>query len=331
MISSTPSDHSSVMNRQQHMKQETGLPRSAPVTANSTKRYFIGISTEGPAAKKAKTSPVGINVQSLNQSKSSWWKFGDYQRDLIREMASKSPTPPATSQSASGAPVPADGTMKQQTASARKNLPFPMTEVRIQTPMNASMPRLADNQLDYPAEQEDAAGSESDGGSVATGDDSALRFRAYQAENWTEKYEELIEFRNRLGHCLVPNHFEENPTLAQWVKRQRYQYKLKLLNRRSTMSDERVQALEDIGFVWDSHSAAWDERLDELIHYKDVNGHCNVPSRYADNRQLAIWVKRQRRQYKFHCEGKPSSMTQERIDTLNSLGFQWDMRVNGKN
>jgi hypothetical protein len=127
---------------------------------------------------------------------------------------------------------------------------------------------------------------------------------------------------------LVPNHFEENPTLAQWVKRQRYQYKQKLEGKRSTMSDERIQALEDVGFVWDSHSAAWDERLDELIRYKGMTGHCNVPSRYAENRQLAIWVKRQRRQYKFYMEGQASSMTSERIVALDALGFQWDMRTN---
>ena len=156
--------------------------------------------------------------------------------------------------------------------------------------------------------------------------DSALKFRAYQAENWTVKFEELIEFRNQYGHCLVPNAFPENAALAQWVKRQRYQFKLKQESKRSTMSDERVSALNEIGFIWDSHSAIWDERLSELIQYKQVNGHCNVPSRFTQNRQLAVWVKRQRRQYKFHCEGKPSSMTRERIASLEAIGFEWDLR-----
>ena len=124
----------------------------------------------------------------------------------------------------------------------------------------------------------------------------------------------------------MPNAFPENAALAQWVKRQRYQYKLKQESKRSTMSDERVSALNEIGFIWDSHSAIWDERLSELIQYKQVNGHCNVPSRFTQNRQLAVWVKRQRRQYKFHCEGKPSSMTRERIASLEAIGFEWDLR-----
>lgn len=149
---------------------------------------------------------------------------------------------------------------------------------------------------------------------------------SFAAENWTEKFEELMEFRGRYGHCLVPNCFPENPALAQWVKRQRYQYKLKVESKRSTMSDERIQALDRIGFVWDSHRAIWDERLQELLEYRCSHGDCNVPSRFAENRQLAVWVKRQRRQYKFYMEDKPSSMTPERIHRLEMIGFEWDLR-----
>lgn len=170
---------------------------------------------------------------------------------------------------------------------------------------------------------------EDDGHTTDDTEDSGeaqLKFRAYQAENWTEKFEDLLEFRNKNGHCLVPNSYDANQPLAQWVKRQRYQYKLKIDNKRSTMSDERVQALNHIGFIWDSHSAIWSERLHELLEYKRVYGDCNVPSRYQPNRQLAVWVKRQRRQYKFYNEDSPSSMTPERIMRLESVGFEWDLR-----
>lgn len=161
-------------------------------------------------------------------------------------------------------------------------------------------------------------------------DEAQIKFRAYQAENWTEKFEELLEFRSIHGHCLVPNSYDANQPLAQWVKRQRYQYKLKLENKRSTMSDERIQALNHVGFVWDSHSAIWNERLNELLEYKRVHGDCNVPSRYQRNRQLAVWVKRQRRQYKFYKEDSPSSMTPERIIRLEAIGFEWDLRKRGE-
>lgn len=93
------------------------------------------------------------------------------------------------------------------------------------------------------------------------------------------------------------------------------------------MSEERIKALEQIGFIWDSHAAIWDERVYELLDYKRMYGHCNVPSRYAPNRQLAVWVKRQRRQYKFYQDDKPSSMTPQRIARLEAIGFEWDLRI----
>lgn len=57
------------------------------------------------------------------------------------------------------------------------------------------------------------------------------------------------------------------------------------------MTDERIRLLEEIGFIWDSHAAAWAEKLHELEEYEKVKGDCNVPSTYPLNPQLATWVK----------------------------------------
>ena len=65
--------------------------------------------------------------------------------------------------------------------------------------------------------------------------------------------------------------------------------------KQSTMTDERVKLLEDIGFIWDSHAAVWEERLNELREYRRIHGDCNVPSSYAKNPKLATWIKCQRR------------------------------------
>lgn len=155
-----------------------------------------------------------------------------------------------------------------------------------------------------------------------------VRFREYQAEIWSEKFEDLCEFRRLYGHCHVPHTFTDNAPLAQWVKRQRYQFKLKLEGKRSTLSDERVRLLNQIGFIWNSHDVVWEERWYELLAFKQIHGHCIVPSNYDKNPQLAIWVKRQRRQFKFWQENKPTSMTPERIEKLDKLGFSWDCRKN---
>eukprot|EP00536_Pseudo-nitzschia_multiseries_P012769 jgi/Psemu1/209618/e_gw1.506.6.1 len=156
--------------------------------------------------------------------------------------------------------------------------------------------------------------------------DQSVRFREYQAEIWSEKFEELCIFRSSRGNCHVPHRYGQNMGLAQWVKRQRYQYKLKIDGKRSTLSDERIRLLNQIGFIWNSHDAVWEERLQELLQYKRIHGNCTVPSNYEGNPQLAVWTKRQRRQYKKYRDGTTSSMTPERIAKLENIGFVWGCR-----
>lgn len=152
------------------------------------------------------------------------------------------------------------------------------------------------------------------------------KFRPYQAEKWQERFNELIEFEQEKKHCLVPHTYPTNPPLARWVKRQRYQYKLLQEGKQSSMTQDRIKILEERGFVWDSHEAAWQERLKELLDYKETNENCLVPSNYPANPQLATWVKCQRRQYKLYWEGRPSNMTVERIMVLEKTGFEWELR-----
>jgi len=152
------------------------------------------------------------------------------------------------------------------------------------------------------------------------------KFRPYQAEKWQERFDELVAFQRRGGHCLVPHTFPENPALARWVKRQRYQYGLIQQNKTSSMTEDRIVILENIGFIWDSHEAAWQERLKELLEFKKIYGTCAVPSKYSPNQQLARWVKCQRRQYRLYWEGRPSNMNADRITALQNAGFEWRLR-----
>lgn len=152
------------------------------------------------------------------------------------------------------------------------------------------------------------------------------RFRDFQAEQWSDRFHELCEYKRSNGNCLVPHRYDENPVLARWVKRQRYQYKLWQEGSHSTMTVDRARALEEIGFAWDSQGMAWQERLEELKYFKASYGHCNVPSHCPGYVKLATWVKCQRRQYKLLQEGKPSNMTPQRIAQLEKVGFAWEVR-----
>jgi hypothetical protein len=78
---------------------------------------------------------------------------------------------------------------------------------------------------------------------------------------------------------------------ARWVKRQRYQYHLRSSGRHSTLTDERVAALDAKGFVWHSHKATWEDRYQDLLAFLEEHGHTKVPTKYPKNPKLAVWVK----------------------------------------
>jgi hypothetical protein len=150
--------------------------------------------------------------------------------------------------------------------------------------------------------------------------------RSSHIELWGKRFSDLVEYRNKYGDCLVPLNWPLNPALAHWVKRQRYQHRIKNEGKHSSMSPERQQALQKLGFTWDSHALAWYERWQELAEFKQCYGHPNVPKQYPENGQLALWVKCQRRQYKLYVSGLKSSMTPDRIERLNCLGFVFSPR-----
>lgn len=61
---------------------------------------------------------------------------------------------------------------------------------------------------------------------------------------------------------------------------------------------------------------------------QETFGNTLVPQRFQSNPQLGTWVHTQRRQYKLLSDGKKSSMTKEKIDALNAIGFVWVARQN---
>ncbi|KAG7372870.1 helicase domain protein [Nitzschia inconspicua] len=160
-----------------------------------------------------------------------------------------------------------------------------------------------------------------------TSDDSAapVRFRTYQKCQWDDRFQELLIFHQKHGHLLVPHSYPPNQKLAQWVKRQRHQYKRKRLGHHSTLTDEREVKLSAVGFIFDSHRAVWYARYETLKSFFLANGHCGVPAKYEDG-SLNVWIKHQRRQYLLFMNGEKSTMTEERIAALNSIGFNWNPR-----
>jgi hypothetical protein len=162
--------------------------------------------------------------------------------------------------------------------------------------------------------------------STLSKDSSSSRFRGYQSDQWADRYEELRAYVQKHGHCQISHREEEQNALARWSKRQRYQFKLLQDGKPSTMTPERIEALNALGFAWNSHEAVWEERLNELRLFRRAHGHVNIPSIYEPNQKLSTWAKCQRRQKCLLDAGKRSNMTWSRVKRLEELGFVWKVR-----
>ena len=65
------------------------------------------------------------------------------------------------------------------------------------------------------------------------------------------------------------------------------------------------------------HQVKWNTNLDNLKTYKEEHGHVNVTR--TDDKVLGRWVDNQRQAYRNLVEGKPSSLTPERIKELEKV------------
>jgi hypothetical protein len=107
----------------------------------------------------------------------------------------------------------------------------------------------------------------------------------------------------------VPSKFKVgNFGLGQWVVIQRSNLK--------TMTAERKQKLDAIGFVWNLSNKAWEEGFSKLLKFKKTEGHCNVPrGTMLDHLNLYNWCAVQKR--------NGNKMVADRKQRLEDIGFIW--------
>ena len=126
---------------------------------------------------------------------------------------------------------------------------------------------------------------------------------------WEEGFAALTTFKTREGHCLVPlSRVEGRFKLGTWVGRQR--------ENKDTMSADRRQRLDAIGFVWDPHESAWEKGFSALTTFNAREGHCLVPLSHVEGTfRLGQWVNVLRT--------NRDKMAPERKQRLEAIGFVW--------
>lgn len=129
--------------------------------------------------------------------------------------------------------------------------------------------------------------------------------------SWDEMFRTLESFRKEQGHCHVQANYRKNPQLGRWVAMQRYRRKI------GEMSQNHIDRLESIGFVWSPTDVGWTRMYARLVQFKKEHGHCDVPSVWPADPQLASWVANQRHRK------KTGTLLPERAKRMDDLGFAW--------
>ena len=130
------------------------------------------------------------------------------------------------------------------------------------------------------------------------------------------KFGLLLAFRDRDGHCDVPDRHEEHGVkLGNWLSYQR------AARKKGTLGDGRRRRLEEVGVTWDQIEAQWEENFALLVEYRDREGDCDVPDKHEEREvKLGSWLSRQRK------DRKNGVMDAERERRLEQLGVRWRIR-----
>lgn len=157
---------------------------------------------------------------------------------------------------------------------------------------------------------------------------SSSRTRSYD-QRWKARFQDLVKYKLQHGDCIVPKSYKDKG-LHSWVRKQRIlkkDFDLGLASEES-MTQERVNALQSVGFSWvvghQSNHAQWEANFQQLVVFKSQYGHSRVPQSY--DKTLHKWVLNQRcrrRLLEEKGEGKAKGMTWTRIEKLDAIDFSW--------
>ncbi|MBF0183439.1 MAG: helicase associated domain-containing protein [Magnetococcales bacterium] len=133
-----------------------------------------------------------------------------------------------------------------------------------------------------------------------------------QAAWWEEQFAALLRFQEQEGHLLVPSSWSEDPHLADWVSKQRRDW------RAERLPADRLQRLQEVGFVWDPEELAWQQQWSALLAFHARQQHCHVPESEG---ALAEWVRQQRK------AAQAGQLSAARRELLQSISFIFDPRA----
>ncbi len=111
--------------------------------------------------------------------------------------------------------------------------------------------------------------------------------------NWSKMFDQLLSFVIKHNHTVIPRGNVETKSLALWLMKQRK------LFRDGKLSNEEIEKFKriNIDLAYDrkqSFENIWIGHYEDLIKFKEINGHCNPSSKKPNEKSLGTWVLFQR-------------------------------------
>lgn len=142
--------------------------------------------------------------------------------------------------------------------------------------------------------------------------------------SWNRYFAEAEAYYQKHGdlRVLIDYVTESGLPLGRWIANQRIKRKSNIQT--ASLQQERIEALDRIGMVWDVPDYFWTQNYALLVEYHREHGNIQVPNGYITENgiRLGTWVARLRRRY--NGSAKESPLSEEQIRQLNELGMVWD-------
>ena len=152
--------------------------------------------------------------------------------------------------------------------------------------------------------------------------------------NFDERFEELMAYKAKFGHCQIFADKNAEFGLRAWCKECRLAYKAMDKGVKSSsfpLSQTNIERLEDLSFNW-GITYTFEDRFQELVEFKVRYGHCNVPNKLEDPhyRGLHTWCKNIQKSFKIKnanpLKKPPIAVSEEDYRRLQNEGFNFKCR-----
>jgi glycerol-3-phosphate cytidylyltransferase-like family protein len=158
--------------------------------------------------------------------------------------------------------------------------------------------------------------------------------RPRKNSSWDDMINQLLEFKQKHGHCKVSRACKEYGKLRTWVLNRRRDYREYKRTNGQKVHPYWMKRLESIGLLADviateevkrCNNSRWDDMFKLLLEFKQKHGHLKVPRECNEYGKLGRWVGTNRKKYREYKQRNGQKVDPEQMMRLESIGLVDDI------